>query len=144
MIIKKVVNPSVEEIETTILANTNEKIEKIVSRITSVEKTLLCTKDRDLVKIKWCDIFYFESVEKKSFVYTENDIFNINKRLYEIESEMTNEFVRCSKSCIINLSKVKQFKTSFGSRLEVVMINNEKIIVNRNYVKEIKNKMNGG
>ncbi|MCL2383912.1 MAG: LytTR family transcriptional regulator [Oscillospiraceae bacterium] len=144
MIIKKVVDPLKKEIEITISANTDEEIDNIVVAITNANKTLLCTDDRETVPIKWNDIFYFESVDKKLFVYTKDKIFSSSKRLYEIESEMTDKFVRCSKSCIINLSKAKQFKTSFGSRLEVVMTNNEKIIVNRNYVKDIKNKISGG
>ena len=144
MQIKKIINKDIDETEVTISANNNIDIDKIVYAINNIDKTILCTYEGELFRIKWKDVFYFESVDKKTFVYTQNKVFGINKKLYEIEDEMTDVFARCSKSYIINLSKVNCFKLSFESRMEAVLINDEKVIINRHYVESIKKKLYGG
>lgn len=50
------------------------------------------------------------------------------------------EFIRISKNTIVNLHQIEQVK-SFGiSKLELILTNEEKLIVNRNYLYAFKQK----
>lgn len=142
-IIKKLSN-MIKETEITICASNKEEIEKIALAIAGLNTSILCHDEDMIRKVNWCDILYFESVDRKTFVYTKTNMYTISKRLYEIEKDMPHDFIRCSKSTILNLSRIKCFATSLESRLKAIMINDEVVMVNRQYVKNIKNKINGG
>lgn len=45
------------------------------------------------------DILYVEAVDEKIFAYTKKDVFEIKRRLYELEADLVPyKFIRCSKS----------------------------------------------
>lgn len=86
-------------------------------------------------------IYYIESVDKRSYIYTKDNCYETKYRLYELESMLGGYFTRCSKAMIINLRKVKTVKSDMGGRLEATLLNDEQIIISRSYVKEIKRRL---
>lgn len=94
------------------------------------------------VRVRPEEIFYIESVEDKTYLYCDKDILQSELRLYEYEVKLgAADFVRTSKSCILNLSKVKKFKSSFNRKMEVILENGEHLEINRTYVPEIKERL---
>lgn len=88
------------------------------------------------------DIYYFEAVDNKVFLYLEQDVFEVKYRLYEIEMQYEHtDFFRASKSVIINLAKVRQFAPDFGGRFEAQMKNGEKLMISRQYVPALKKRL---
>lgn len=72
------------------------------------------------------DIFYIESVDKKSFVYCEKEVFQCSYHLYELEEMLAmSGYVRVSKSTLLNIEKLKGVKTLANSRLEAMLANGE-------------------
>jgi len=85
------------------------------------------------------DIFYIDTVDNKTFLYCEKDIYESKQKLYELEKILTNgDFLRISKSVIVNLSKIKSLSPALSGRLEAVLHNNESVIISRQYVGELK------
>lgn len=102
--------------------------ERIVGTINGTSNLILPT-----------DIYYFESVDKKTFIYTEAQVLETPLRLYEIEEKLSKyDFFRASKSTIINISKIKRLSPKFNGRLDALLENGEKLIVSRQYVQVIK------
>ena len=58
-------------------------------------ETLLCPIDK---------IYYIESVDKRTFVYTKDNCLEVQYRLYELENTLSRNFFRAAKAMIINLS----------------------------------------
>ena len=88
------------------------------------------------------DIFYFESVDGNIFFYTENETYEATAKLYIIEEKLKNlQFARISKTVIANLDKMSSIKKAESSRLVATLVNNEKLVVSRQYVSEIKKKL---
>lgn len=94
-----------------------------------------------LYTIQATDIFYIESIENKTFLYCDDQVFENTLKLYEIE-ERTNQtnMIRISKNMILNIEKVGSVRALFNGKFEATLINNEKVIVNRHYVKAFKAK----
>jgi len=85
------------------------------------------------------DIFYIETVDNKTFLYCEKDIYESKQKLYELESTLSGgDFLRISKSVIVNLSKIKSLSPSISGRLEAALMNGETVIISRQYVGELK------
>lgn len=92
-----------------------------------------------MFEIELDDILYIESVNRKTFLYTEKQIDETDKRLYELEEYLNGKsFFRASKSIIINLQREKAIRPEIGARLLMTMDNGEKIVVSRQYANNIK------
>ena len=64
-----------------------------------------CTDDHAERMINILDIYYIESVDKKTFVYLENGVYRTDFRLYQLKNKLqTYGFVQISKSCILNIN----------------------------------------
>ena len=86
-------------------------------------------------------IYYAESVDKKTFVYTKDMCYETKHRLYELEEILSSNFFRCSKSLIINIRKIKGVKSELNGRMIAELLNGEQMVISRNYVKDLKRKL---
>ncbi|MBR5358540.1 MAG: LytTR family transcriptional regulator DNA-binding domain-containing protein [Clostridiales bacterium] len=94
--------------------------------------------------IKISAIYYIESVDKKTFVYTKQGCYDTKYRLYELEVLLGGYFMRCSKSTIINLKKVRNVKSQISGRIDATLINDEVVVISRGYAKEVKRRLGIG
>ena len=86
-------------------------------------------------------IYYIESVDKKTFIYTKEECFETKYRLYELEEILSNNFLRCSKAMICNIRKIKSVKSDFNGRMNAELLNGEQIVISRSYVKDLKKRL---
>ena len=120
----------------------SEEVRAIISRLRGDDYRLIGIKDGKAALIDNRDVLYFESVEKRCFIYTAADVYETGLRLYEIEERLGGAgFFRNAKSQILNIAKIKSLCPDFGGRLEVVMENGEKLIASRQYAKLLKEKL---
>ena len=117
-------------------------VKRVINFVRSVDQTVLCRKENEVYTVSVLDIFYVESIDKKTFVYCENDVFQCNLRLYELETLLIYAgFVRVSKSIVLNIEKLKGIKTLVNSRLEAILSNGERVYVTRKYLKGIREEL---
>ncbi len=120
----------------------DEHLLKLVYAIKAGQEKLTATKGADIVQIVPKDIFYFETVDNKVFLYLEKEVYETKLKLYELEERFFGtDFLRVSKSVIMNLAKVKTLSPAFNGRFEATMKNGEKVIVSRQYVPVLKDKL---
>ncbi len=128
---------NIQETEFKIRCNSiTPNIEKIISTLNVFEKRLTVKKDNEIFFINISEVIYIDTVDKKTFVYTRDNVYETTLKLYELEEQF--EFFRASKSCIINIKFIKSLKSDFDRKIRVTMDNNEKIIVSRQYAIELK------
>ena len=98
--------------------------------VVSQGKTMMCRTDQ---------IYYIESVDKKTFIYTERQTLMSEKRLYELEELLDKrDFFRCSKSVILHLNKVERLKPEITRNILATLVNGERVVVSRRYAPELK------
>jgi DNA-binding LytR/AlgR family response regulator len=120
----------------------DEEIYRIESLLHGLDKKLSCTKNGVVKLIDKRDVFYFESVDKRCFVYTLDDVFETSLKLYEIEEVLADMgFFRNSKSQILNIAKIESLCPEFGGRIEAIMENGYQLIISRQYAKIFKEKV---
>jgi len=137
--------PEMEKPEVTIAySEMTASVKRVADFVRSVEQTILCKKDEEECSVPVGDIFYIESVDKKTFVYCEKEVYMCSLRLYEIEKMVEQAgFVRVSKSTILNIEWLKGVKTLVNSRLEAILSNGERVCVTRKYLKDIREALIG-
>lgn len=122
-------------------AGLDDNMMRLIYALREGEKLTGYIEDR-IVKLSHKDIYYFEAVDHKIFAYTSKETYEIHKKLYEIEQNFEHtDFLRISKSAIVNTSKIAYVKPVFNGRFEAKLKNGEKVIISRQYVAELKKKI---
>ena len=86
------------------------------------------------------EVLYFESVDNRTFLYTEDAVMEVRQRLYELEMILSEkDFIRISKSQIVNINKIRALRPELNRTLLATMCNGEQLRVSRKYVKAIRN-----
>ena len=140
MILKLEQQVSQKDIEVIIKYPVKNKIvERIVSLIKSVDAQIECYSDDVLKMVNVSDICYIESIDKKTFVFCENENYQVKSRLYQIYEKLAdNGFVQISKYCILNINKLEKIKPLANSHLEAVLSNGKCLYVTRKYLAGIQ------
>ena len=95
-------------------------------------------KEKALIKLKIKEILYFEAVGELVFAYTEQGVFEVKMRLYQVEDKLEkNNVLRASKSFLINLYRIAAVTPALNGRLIATMDNGEKVMISRQYAKII-------
>ncbi|MBQ2848100.1 MAG: LytTR family transcriptional regulator DNA-binding domain-containing protein [Clostridia bacterium] len=131
--------------EEEIIIRTNTMDSDIINLIYAVKagrNRITAFYENEIVQLDSKEVYYFESVDNKVYACCEKKVFEIKQKLYELEEiyKQTN-FVRISKSMIVNISKVSKIVPMFNGRLEGVLCNGEKVIITRQYVANLKKKL---
>lgn len=120
----------------------DDKLMNLIQSLKTDQNKLTGYFDDKIVKLSPKDIYYFESVDNRVYAYGDKGVYEIRKKLYEIESEYSySDFFRISKSAIVNVAKIAYVKPIFNGRFEAKLKNDEKIIISRQYVMELKKKL---
>ena len=80
------------------------------------------------------DVLYIEGLQRETFAYTDHLGLQLNRKLYQLQEELyPRQFIRISKSYLVNLAKVEQIAPSFNGRLTLILKNGIQLEVSRSY-----------
>ena len=119
----------------------DDRLESIISYIQQHDFSLYGVKDGEKKLISLDDVFYFDSTDERTFIYLASDVYECSLKLYELEQQLAGaNFVRISKSCIVNIMKLDSVRPLLNSRYEAKLENGEKLIISRHYLPDFKRK----
>ena len=117
-------------------------IQDIISYIGIADKNMIGEIDGEMFFVPLNSIFYFESVDKTIYIYTDKQVYKSSAKLYILEEQLADTyFARVSKTTILNLKKLNSIKAAKNAKLEGLLVNDEKILISRQYVVEIKKRL---
>ena len=116
-----------------------EEIENIIKHINEFDKRKIVVYDGyNIVQINIEEIMYFYSDGNYNFCKTKNKEYRVKNKLYEID-KMSNNFLRISKGCIININQVKSFDVGENRNIIVRFYDESEQFVARRKIKEVMN-----
>lgn len=81
-------------------------------------------------------IIFMESDGNYILIHTEKDIYRTRRKLYELEELLPRDFIRVSRSTIVNTMRVSGIKKNITGASEISFGNsNKKAYASRNYIK---------
>ena len=118
----------------------NENITKAMSILENDEtnELLAVKKDSDIALLEYDDIFMFRVENKQVNVFTKDYDYIIKKPLYQIEENLNSDFVRISKTTIVNLKKIKRVAPSLRGMMFIELKNGLKDNISRKYLPNFK------
>lgn len=125
--------------------NETPEITRILRFLDGEQTTLVGLKDKQQVLIRPQQILYIESVDGRTFAYTEEDILQLEYTLSQTEYMLSSvNFFRCSKSTILNIDKIKMLKSLPSNRIDAMMCSGEHILISRTYASDFRKRLKGG
>lgn len=121
-----------------------EEVREIEAFVKSRQGSLSGVRDERQYEVAIADLYYIESVDGKTFLYTKDQVYETPYRVYELESLLkANAFLRVSKSTLLNLMKIRAIRPALNGRFSAVLQSGEEVIISRNYVKDLKSALKG-
>ena len=145
---KIIIESSQPDEEDTVIVRCAQPDQRLISMLRAfqtVKTELTGYLDGRIVPLNYQDVFYFESNENRVFTYYQAEVYEVKYKLYELEELFAPlDFVRCSKSMIVNMEKIEYLSPLFSGKLEAHLKNGEKVIISRQYVNSLKSKLGIG
>ena len=117
----------------------SSRVKAVVNFVKGLDGSVSGSKDEKIYEIPVVDIFYIESVDDRTFIYTSKDSFETNLKLYEFEELLKEKsFLRISKSVVLNVMKADSIKPALNGRFLRKLTNGEEVIISRKYVSEFR------
>lgn len=115
------------------------RIADFIEKLNGMTTVISGTKDDRVEILEQDALIRIYAEGGKVFARTENGLYQLRLRLYELEERLdAGKFVRISNSEIVNLKKVKSMDLSFAGTICMEMSNKEVSYVSRRYVSKIK------
>ena len=118
------------------------EIERILATLRMMDHQLMAKKNEETFLLDIAQVIYIESVDRKCFNYTSDEMYESDFRLYELEQQLEEcGFFRVSKSFLIHLQKVQSLKAEINRKIRITMSNGEQIIASRQYADALKKRL---
>ena len=144
MKIKLVVDKGILENEIIIKCNQNDlEINKIINYIENLEKEKITFYKKETeYYIDLEEIIFFETSLNSISAHTINDEYNVKLKLYELEKQLPRNFIRISKSTIVNINKIYSIDKNITSSSTIKLNNTYKqIYASRRYYSALKERL---
>ncbi|MDF7638001.1 LytTR family DNA-binding domain-containing protein [Lactobacillus sp. ESL0791] len=119
MKVKLEIDPDLAETVITIHAKEmSSEIEQIYRQIQKSSKhpdQIEGEKDEASYYLNLNDILFFETEEKQVVAHTAKDAFTVEYKLYELENLLSGQFMRVSKSTLLNVGQIYSLSRSISN-----------------------------
>ena len=122
-------------------SDNNKNLKQLIDYINHYElnynnKVMVMDDDYSLLEIEYNDILMFYSDKRNNYCVVKGKKYRVKSRLYELE-KISIDFIRISKSCIVNIRHVKKFDISETGKIIVKLDDDTEQIVSRRKTSEI-------
>ena len=137
------INEDIEDIEIVFSCRKlTPAVERMLATLMVMDKKLTVIKEDETYFLDVAKVIYLESVDRKTFVYTEDAVYESRLKLYELEQQLDEYgFFRANKSCLIQLKFVRSLKADINRKIKVTLENGEQVMVSRQYAEGLKKKL---
>jgi DNA-binding LytR/AlgR family response regulator len=143
--LKLTINQSLDYTENEIIINCSvidNRLQRLIDYIRQYSFSLKGSAEGQNYNIPLESILYIDSVDGKTFLYCREKVYESKETLTSLERFLYNTpFVRISKNCIMNINALKSVRILMNHRMEANLINGEKLIITRNYMENVKRKL---
>lgn len=123
----------------------NKEVEAIyesLSHVLATPSQIVFYKKNEEFYFPLNDILFFETSDNEVYAHTYNDAFEVKFRLYELESLLPHQFIRISKSSILNINHIYSIQRNLASASLVQFQSSKKqVYVSRMYFAALRERL---
>lgn len=122
-----------------------QRIHQFVLDQTQQSEKITFFKDNQEFYFPLEDVLFFETEGEHIYAQTINDAYRIKYRLYELEALLPKDFVRASKSTIVNIRHIYSITRNLTASSLIKFVGSHKqIYVSRYYYAELRRRLTPG
>ena len=115
-----------------------ELVSAIEKLINQNDISLTGFSESEAVPLNAEEVFCFITENGKVYAITEKEKLLIRQRLYQLEENLSEDFLKINQSCLANVKKIARFDTSISGNLTVRFRNGYTDYVSRRNLRNIK------
>lgn len=112
-----------------------------IESMCNIDDNILGYNEDSIVELNLNKVECFYTQKDKVYAISDNKVYYVKKRLYELYELAKDSFVYINQGCLANINKIAKFDVSIGGTLMVVFHSGYKDYVARRRLKEIKERM---
>ena len=117
-------------------------VQKAIKNALAPSTRIVFERDDKEYYLSLNEILFFETDEGHLNPHTKDSMYEVKRRLYELEEELPGYFVRVSKSSILNVHHILSISKNLAGASEVEFIGTPKrMYVSRNYYKMLQERL---
>lgn len=117
----------------------DDEVLRLKTHIELFDNKFYAKKDDAYCFINASEVLYFEAVDNRTFLYTQEAVLEIRQRLYELEDTLSEkDFIRISKSVIVNINQIRSLKPELNRTILAILCNGEGLSISRKYVPAVR------
>lgn len=116
-------------------------VEQIEGLVNSFGNSLIGYKNDEIVPLAADDIYRIYVNLNKVFASTDNGVYQLKNRLYQLEEMLGAQFIKINQSALVNKKKIEKFSSSWGGSLTVELTNGETDFISRRQTKAVTERM---
>ena len=132
-----------QDVEVTIVcARADRRVLDLAARLRMLDRKVTGTADDRTRVLSAEDVLFIEPVDKRTFIYTADEVLETSLRLYETEERLADcDFLRIAKGCIVNFRAITALKPDVNGRIVATLENGERVVISRQYAPVVKSKL---
>lgn len=138
---KIVIDPTCEEEVVVFTHERTPLVEEIERLVSDKPLEILGFLDGESTVLEYVKVTRFTVEGDKTYAHVGSVRYRIRHRLYQIEQQMPDCFVRIHQSCLANLRQIARFEASYSGTLRVVFKNGDVDYVSRRNVRHVKERL---
>lgn len=118
----------------------NERVKEVVMRIErTVNDTIAGTDENGIRLLPVCEIARFYACNQKVLAQHKDGSYSVHSKLYELEEQLDEkQFVRISKSEIVNIRKIKKLDMDMAGTIRIVLSDGTQTYTSRRCIPRLK------
>lgn len=116
-------------------------LQQVIEENAAEQKKLLFFKDTTQYYLHLDEIIFFETEERAVVAHVADDAYEVHERLYQLESELPQQFIRISKSTIVNVTKILSLNRSLSNCLIQFYDSYKQVYASRRYYKMLQDRL---
>lgn len=122
--------------------DTIQRIQNVILDVTQTTQKLSFYKDDKEYYLPVTSILFFETSNNSIDAHTADNVYHVKYKLYELEKLLPKDFLRVSKSTILNINHVLSITRNITSS-SLVQLNktHKQVYVSRYYFKDLREKL---
>ncbi|ADC86824.1 MULTISPECIES: LytTR family DNA-binding domain-containing protein [Staphylococcus] len=127
-------------VHSPILDNDTQTVIDTVNQL-SQPKYLTARHDEDIYRLAITDITTFRTQHKTVTAVKDHTTYVVKERLYQLENMLTSNFIRISKSEIVNIDKIIKLQLEPNGLIRMYLEGCDYTYSSRRYLKSIKERL---
>lgn len=142
MLVKEYIDKRFSEIEIHVCnQELNHQVKDLVKELNEMVNGIINGTDSrgDKCVLELRNILRFYADGQKVIAQGTTDFYRVSEKLYELERQLDEkQFLRISKSEIVNIRKIKKLDISHAGTIKVILVDNTETYTSRRNVSKLK------